>query len=122
MTVSSTSALSTIFAALPAEIKLALMGVTSVNVLMVGADPATKKQAVMDLVNDAMLGVEAVASQEYAAQVAALQPDINKVVDGLTGIFITRKIFGFAPVPTPVTAGTAAAAQSAVARQAVVGK
>lgn len=113
MAASSTSVLSSIFAALPTEIKLALMAVTSVNALMSGADPATKKQAIMDLVNDAMTGVEALASAEYSAQVAALAPDIDKIVDGLTGIFTTRKLFGFAPAPTLVNPGTAA--QSAAA-------
>lgn len=103
------STLSTIFSALPAEIKLALMAVTSVNALMSGADPSARKQAVMDLVNDSLAGVEAIAPAEYAAQVAALVPDIDKIVDGLTGIFTTRKLFGFAPAPTLVTAGTAAA-------------
>lgn len=108
MAASSTSVLSSIFVALPTEIKLALMAVTSVNALMSGADPATKKQAVMDLVNDGMSGVEALASAEYSAQVAALAPDIDKIVDGLTGIFTTRKLFGFAPAPTLVNPGAAA--------------
>lgn len=101
---SNSTTLGNIFAALPKEIPLILAGVVSVNVLLAGSDPAVRKQAVMDLVQDAIAGVEAATSAEYSAQIAALAPDIEKVVDGLTGIFTTRKLFGFAPAPTLVIA------------------
>lgn len=98
------TSLGNIFSILPKEIPLVLAGVVSVNVLLAGSDAATRKQAVMDLVKDAIQGVEAAASDEYRAQIAALEPDIEKIVDGLTGIFTTRGIFGFKQVPTLVNA------------------
>jgi hypothetical protein len=99
------STASKIFSSLPIEIPLVLAALVSIQALMPKADPAAKKQAVMDLVNDAIQGVETVAGSEYATQVAALQPGIDKVVDGLTDIFVARKLFGFAPASTLVTPG-----------------
>lgn len=96
--------LGTIFSVLPREVPLILAGVVSVNVLLAGSDGATRKQAVMDLVKDAISGVEAASNAEYAAQIEALAPDIEKVVDGFTGIFTTRGLFGFKPSPTLVNA------------------
>lgn len=110
MSTPSVSTASKIFSALPIEIPLVLSGIVAVQALMPNADPATKKQAVMDLVNDAIQGIEAAAGSEYASQVAALAPGIDKVVDGLTDIFVARKLFGFAPVPTLVNSAAAAQA------------